>query len=264
MICTAHCTAQSYNLAEIRKNLRNDSRMLVIDDAVHFHLGPDSDVFLIYGCMILWGVGEQEQKSFSLFIKPFENDPVGTIEREDWVYHYGDTTKIYHDELLIDQQNIIPAKLAVSYGIAQSLKLAFFERQIDKTMEETQYLPHHMAKYGKIPLSRREMCRKIGELLVARNYVNLHSDILDIPGYFWNHQELESTYKITISHLDVKSRTEVLNKRLDIMRDLFEMLGHELEHRHSSYLEWVIISLICMEIVLTILIHFLQATSDLS
>jgi uncharacterized Rmd1/YagE family protein len=44
----------------------------------------------------------------------------------------------------------------------------------------------------------------------------------------------------------------VLYKRLDVIHELFEMLGNELNHQHSSRLEWTIIYLIVIEVVLTV------------
>ena len=58
------------------------------------------------------------------------------------------------------------------------------------------------------------------------------------------------------NHLDLETRIEVLNQRLDIVHDLFEMLGNELNHQHSSKLEWIIIWLIVIEVVMSIVHHY--------
>ena len=41
---------------------------------------------------------------------------------------------------------------------------------------------------------------------------------------------------------------EVLNKRLDIIKELFDMLASELANRHSNTLEWIVIILIMVEV----------------
>ena len=41
---------------------------------------------------------------------------------------------------------------------------------------------------------------------------------------------------------------EVLNKRLDIIKELFDMLASELANRHSNTLEWIVIILIMIEV----------------
>jgi uncharacterized Rmd1/YagE family protein len=55
--------------------------------------------------------------------------------------------------------------------------------------------------------------------------------------------------------VSLDQRTQVLNKRLDIIRDLFEVLGDELNSRHSGLMEWAIVVLILMELIVSLLTH---------
>jgi len=48
---------------------------------------------------------------------------------------------------------------------------------------------------------------------LQRNSVNLHSDILDVPDFFWENSELEPLYAMTRSYLDLNKRVEILNRR---------------------------------------------------
>ena len=93
----------------------------------------------------------------------------------------------------------------------------------------------------------------MGELFIERSSVNLHFDILDVPEFFWEHSELEPLYRMISKHFDLATRLEVLNKKLDTIRDLFTVLVNELNHQHSSKLEWIIIWLIVIEVVVTLL-----------
>ena len=94
--------------------------------------------------------------------------------------------------------------------------------------------PH---RHGKISLDRTEISKKIGQLFIERNSVNLYSDILDTPEFFWEQEQFQTFYHRIYSYLEIGKRVAVLNKRLDIMKELFEMLGAELQDRHSSNLE---------------------------
>ena len=49
-------------------------------------------------------------------------------------------------------------------------------------------------------------------------------------------------------YLEIDRRAEVLNKRLDIIKELFDMLANELHNSHSNKLEWIVIILIFIEI----------------
>jgi uncharacterized Rmd1/YagE family protein len=51
-------------------------------------------------------------------------------------------------------------------------------------------------------------------------------------------------------YLELKPRIELLNLKLRTIHDLYDMLAAEQNHKHSSFLEWIIIILIATEIVL--------------
>ena len=93
----------------------------------------------------------------------------------------------------------------------------------------------------------------MGELFLQRSNVNLHSDILDTPELFWEFDEYEQMYILGRSYLDIDKRIEILNQRLDILKDLYEMLQNELNVKHSAKIEIIIIVLILAEIVLQVM-----------
>ena len=64
----------------------------------------------------------------------------------------------------------------------------------------------------------------IGEVFVIRHDVNLHSDILDTPDFFWEEDRFAPEYKMFMGYLEMTGRVDVLNKRLDMLR---ELLGTE-------------------------------------
>ncbi len=75
----------------------------------------------------------------------------------------------------------------------------------------------------------------------------------DKPEFFWEHKKLEPTYDSVHNYLDVGQRREVLNKRLGIVQELFEVLKSEKDSRHGVRLELVVIWLIVAEALLQIL-----------
>ena len=142
-----------------------------------------------------------------------------------------------------------------------------------------------MAVDGKIRLKKTAIAKRIGQLFVDRASINLHSDILDHPDFFWEDDEWLSLYLKTSKYLEIERRaevptkpkseglqgtsrlngttnsetttlsltitltpTQVLNKRLDIIKELFDMLASELHQSHSNKLEWIVIILIAIEV----------------
>lgn len=211
------------------------------------------DVFLFpYGAIAMWGFSEEEEKHFLTIIKEFEKESLSKIELDEFSFAYGENMRIDEDEIILQNKSTL-TKLAISHGLAQSVKLTVFEDLIQRTIEHTNHLPIALAKKGKISLSRKEISQKLGELFIERNFINLHTEVLDTPEFFWDHPELEPFYRRTSHYLDVNKRVEVLNKRLNVVHELFEILSNELNHQHSSRLEWAIIILILIEVVIAVL-----------
>lgn len=257
MRCTTFCTAANYDLPRLFQSLQKFGSTQLFRDCVHIVLKeerkPKGDIFYFsYGCIVLWGFTDEEEQAILGSVKEFEKNPIPKAEIDEFTYAYGDSMKIEEDEILLPSKNTL-TKLAISYGLAQSVKLTTFEETIQKTIDNTKNLPEDLATKGKISMSRKEISKKMGELFIERKFINLHSEILDTPEFFWNYPELEPFYRRTTHYLDSSKRVDVLNKRLGVVHELFEILTNELNHQHSSRLEWTIIILIFIEILIVIL-----------
>ena len=58
---------------------------------------------------------------------------------------------------------------------------------------------------------------------------------------------------MVMSYLEMSGRTEILNKRLDMLRELLDVLQQQMESSHAVKLEWIVIWLIVAEVVLQVL-----------
>ena len=92
---------------------------------------------------------------------------------------------IANDVISVPENSSVKSRLAVSFAIAQSAVLAVFEARIERKIEEYKYIPETLAKNGKVRLSPKQLGTMIGEVFVIRHDVNLHSEILDKPDFFW-------------------------------------------------------------------------------
>ena len=88
---------------------------------------------------------------------------------------------------------------------------------------------------------------------MIRHDVNLHTEILDTPDFFWHDGQLfENDYQMVMGYLEMSGRTEVLNKRLDMLRELLDVLQQQMENAHAVKLEWIVIWLIVVEVLLQV------------
>lgn len=264
MRCTTYCTADSYSIPRLLANLKENNRNPTLyRNVIHISAPKEAaeggEIFYFpYGVVVFFGFSEEEEHSVLNKLRDFEVTPLAIREYDELSFLYGSPFKIHQDDITLPDPSPL-VKLAIAFAAAQSVKLTTFENTIQETIAKTRPLPENLFKKGKIFLSRKEISRKIGELFIERNSINLHSDILDTPEFFWEYPEVEPYYRAIVNYLDVAPRVDVLNKRLDIVRELLEMLGNQLNHQHSSALEWTIIWLIVIEVSIALAreFHFL-------
>lgn len=255
MRCLTISTAETYDLHGLAMALEDVEFINFYTDALHAAYKEWNIFIFRYGCVVLWNVPTEAETQFLTFLQKFAQNVINPVY-EEFEYSFASKPRFFQDKITLTKTRSHALQmLAVSYGLSQAIKLSAFEARIDNTIEMTKNIPQELAHRGKISLARKEISKRIGELFIERNSVNLHSDILDAPVFIWDHPEYENLYTLTINDLELHARTAVLNRRLDIVKELFEMMRDELNNRHSTMLELIIISLIMIEVFLTLFIH---------
>jgi uncharacterized Rmd1/YagE family protein len=269
MRCVAFCTAWNYKLIPLSDYFRSKHWIVKFykDFLYITRLNTKTDIYFFkHGTFVTWGLTSREEQRLLQQIAAFSVETVeeNKIEVGCFIYKIGKKTNIAsHERLNVDIITISheeadnpQIKLAISYGLAQSVKLELHEELIQKTINNNNFIPYELAKKGQILLSRRAISKRIGEIFIERSSVNLNSEYLEAPEYFWEYAHLESYYVMTEQFLDIPKRVAALNSKLDVLHDMFDMLNKQLEYRYSSMLESIIILLIVIEIVVSIIYHF--------
>jgi uncharacterized Rmd1/YagE family protein len=261
MRCTGYCTAENYQLNKVSDYFKKKNFQTRLYRNVLYLLAPNKqdEIFVFaLGCFVSWGLTSKEENDFAREIQTFAINPIPKVEIDRFIFSYGNRTSLQtHDrfnaDIIMLEDDDVQIKLAISYGIAQSVKLEYYEESVQSTIRKNHSLPSELAHKGRISLSGKSISKRMGELFLERASVNLSSEYLDMPEYFWQFPRLESYYIMTEKFLDISRRVNSLNQRLDVLHGLFDMLTTQLQHRHSSLLEWIIILLIFIEIVMTLL-----------
>ncbi|KAK1251584.1 hypothetical protein MKX07_007063 [Trichoderma sp. CBMAI-0711] len=145
------------------------------------------------------------------------------------------------------------AKVAFSSGLARSTKLAVLESALTSYFESTRNIPALLSQGAGVPLSRRFILQKTGELLSLRAKLNHYSELTDnLPDIFWDSRSelgLEGYYDQVGRALDVNVRIRALNQKMDYAQEIATVLRELSSEQHGTRLEWIIIVLIFVEVV---------------
>jgi uncharacterized Rmd1/YagE family protein len=264
MRCTSICSANAYHIDELAKHLRTQAyEPKFYDDIIHIEQVDEErefrgDAFFFpYGCIVTWGLNDDEDDQLVDLVKSFQKKPTDEVFKDVSYYTISPSPT---DDAFIDEENdemILPTediliKLSFSHALSQSVKLSSFEHSISKTIDKTRNLPEELATKGHIPLSRRKLAKLMGELFAQRDSMNLDSDILDTPEFFWRRPKYEPFYLMGSNYLDIQARVAILNRKLDRVHEQYDILSNEHKHLHSTRLEVVVIILIMIEVLFTI------------
>ncbi|XP_017277066.1 required for meiotic nuclear division protein 1 homolog [Kryptolebias marmoratus] len=270
MQCIAFATADQYHLPTLSHDLinhgfhevdlpRDASNVLVI--STEMVAKPDDSALIFFfreGSVIFWNVEEKMIKKVLRLLEHHEIQPYEVAlvhwENEEINYTVGEgNTKLERGSFMLsdemDQQDAVLEKFAFSNALCLSVKLAIWEVALDNFVESIQSIPESLKSGKKVNLSSAEVMQKIGELFTLRHCINLRSDLLLTPDFYWDRENLEKLYDKTCQFLSINRRVNVVNEKLEHCTQLTDLMRSHLSEKHSLRLEWMIVILITIEVM---------------
>eukprot|EP00928_Gymnodinium_smaydae_P031930 TRINITY_DN23270_c0_g2_i1.p1 TRINITY_DN23270_c0_g2~~TRINITY_DN23270_c0_g2_i1.p1 ORF type:complete len:561 (+),score=73.27 TRINITY_DN23270_c0_g2_i1:63-1685(+) len=200
-----------------------------------------------FGCLVCWGCNPDEAAAARAALKPYLKEPKESADIEEDGVDFEQRDLKSFEVWLSCRAPPTFERASLAYALAQSVRLGSLEMRVERWISRTRTFPEQLAKHGHTNIKGREVTRMMGELFALRHEVNLETDILDTPDLFWDYSDYVPLYRSARGHLDVDRRVEVLNKRFEVLQDLFDALEAELTERHATRLEWVVIVLCALE-----------------
>lgn len=248
MICKAYLVAQSINI----KALPSEKKLREVA-----YLKVQNNIYMVfpYGVVVCWGDGNLSDAL--VLIKDHTNGEIPSNKMLFDEFEVNVSTGPHNKLVFEDTINIEEVDelvlIAISHPIAQSLRLTQHEDASIQSIDKIKHIPSTLAKYGKIKESKKEISRMQGHLYVLKGNISFEHSILDKPEFFWEYPEYDNFYNRMSDYLEIEPRIEILNKKMATIDETLSILSNELNHRHSSKLEWIIILLILFEIVIFLL-----------
>lgn len=267
MRCLSYCLGNELKLALLYKDLKRakvPAHFYGDVLAVQYPEDASSVFYFANGTLVMWNVFKKRSAEIRSFAQNYVVDPFDTLEQDEFSYRYSTRSYIkphgYFNVDLIYLNGELEDQLAISYALGQSVKLQAYEQQVTGMVNRYAPLMQDLAMHGRIHVSRREIPRIMGRIFLLKSSINLKSEYLNVPKYFWEYCSLEPEFKKVEKYMDILPRVDVLNQKLDVLSEIFDTLDGQLQHRQSSALEVIIIVLIGVEIVFSMLELWLLKT----
>ncbi|KAI0000088.1 hypothetical protein F4779DRAFT_604930 [Xylariaceae sp. FL0662B] len=266
------CVAQQFDMDAVQEILRFHAFQLDPDGAefdtravVHARGFNNGDIFVFpSGTVVAWSVPAHTLKTLATeqLIRAADLPHVHLLEMEelefvpdetrDTSYMKGDVVVLgtRAQELQNNRLETTLAKIAFSSGLARSPKLAVLENRLTDYFENSKTTLNALEGESHHKLKRRDVLKVTGQLLSLRSQLNHYSDITDqLPDMFWDSQSnLEEYYNQIGASLNIRQRISHVNKQIDYAFETMSVLRDIVSEKSSNRLEWIIITLITIEV----------------
>jgi len=174
-------------------------------------------VFPNNGSFVCWGLSQEEAQGFAGRVLRFQGVQVGPLrepetEELDFITDPSEQTRLQGDLIILGKgqneteagdavsslpksmfpQDTVMARYAFSQALSRSTSLSALEVSLEEYLSSVANLPHSLEMTGKPGLRRRELIKKLGELMKFRQGLNLsRENFADTPDFYWTQPILE-------------------------------------------------------------------------
>ncbi|KAL3270721.1 hypothetical protein HHI36_021247 [Cryptolaemus montrouzieri] len=274
----AFATAEEYCLEDLIDGLKqqdlyepkfveNSDDVVVATAKYQVDKEPREIFFFREGSVVLWNVNDIECGNLLSFLRKYETDSYS----DQMVHGESELMSYKHQEvgkhsviekngnflINMNEDAVILDKYTFSNALVLSVKLGVWEASLQKYIDSIEFITEDLKEGKKIKMTREQVLRKHGELFALRHLINLSSDLLDTPDFYWDNDQLESLYLQVCNYFYINKRTKVMNEKINHCVELIELLSTHLSDKHHTRLEWMVILLITVEVIFEI-IHYVD------
>jgi required for meiotic nuclear division protein 1 len=219
-------------------------------DELFYKEGEANFIYVFkYGVVCFLNYDEASRKAFLERIGPFcknvfehplsEEFEVETDARE---YKFG------YNKIEIIKPDIEVLRL-IMLNVSQSVSLDYYLEQTNLLQEETNSHTLNLERRGRLDISGQSLKMYIGKTLNLKNRIAENLYIFDSPPETWEDENLnridlglKRTFDLQERYRDIREGLEIVKENLELFKDL-------LQYRNSTYLEWIIIILVFLEVL---------------
>ena len=219
-------------------------------DELFYKTGELSFVYVFkYGVVCFLNYVEAERDAFLHRIAPFcrnmfelklsESFEVETDAKEN---------KFGYNKIEIVSPDIEVLRL-IMLNVSQSVSLDYYSEQTNLLQEETNSHTQSLERRGRLAITGQSLKRYIGKTLNLKNRIAENLYIFDSPPETWEDENLNKIDQGLKRTFDLQDRYRDIREGLEIVKENLELFKDLLQYRNSTYLEWIIISLVFLEVL---------------
>jgi uncharacterized Rmd1/YagE family protein len=205
-----------------------------------------------YGVVVLFNVGDPEQKTFLKELKERVEKPYRRHETEDTRVLLGTPAEGVSADGISLAALTLPRLQVVATVLARSVSLAWYETAMAASFDMIEPLARELDKPRASGRVLKEVLRHIGSTLLTQQKVIGRVEIADKPDILWDQPELERLYARLEDEYELGERLATLERKLELIERTAEITLDLVQARRTLRVEWYIVALIVFEVGLTL------------
>lgn len=219
---------------------------------------PGKYLYLLgYGVVVFAGYDDIKITETIKFISNYTKNQL--IKKKDEVfkvyYNRNKPDKFGYNGIYVSRMNKDIIRI-IMLNVGQSVALDSYTEFSESVFDETRVFTEQLEKNGKISISSKKLQKFIGKTLNIRNRIIDNLYIVDSPEETWGDEYLNKIDSGLKRTFDIKARFRDIDDELKIVKENLDLFKDLLQHNHSSFLEWIVILLILVEVVNAFAVKF--------
>lgn len=226
-------------------------------DKVFFRIENGQYIGLFrYGVIGFFGLAPGKEEEYIMKVLPHCTGIYETPFREEMaVVVTGEAEQVEFNRIHLKRVDLGAIKI-VMINLAHSVVLDDYTHIAETLLEDTNRHTRHLEQKGRISLKGKKLIRYIARVMNLKNRVAENLNITDNSDITWENERL---YRLDMElkiNFDINDRHRYLQDQLATIKENLELFKDIMQHRESTFLEWIIIILILIEVVDTFWLKF--------
>lgn len=204
-----------------------------------------------YGAVVFANMGDTDMSQNLSFLQRFTDHPLPEKIRDDFeIKLRPEQPEIHFGFDMLEAPEISEDVIKIAMlNVAHSVALDFYSQRAHELLNEMQQFTTQMELRGSVSISRKNMLRFIGRALNTKNRIVENLFIFDSPDLTWEDEYLDRIHRGLARTLETQTRFREIEYTFKVIEDNLSVFRELYLHRESSKLEWIIIILICIEVI---------------
>lgn len=217
-------------------------------------------VLFRYGVVVLFDLDPLEEDSFLTSLRRLVFDPMEPPEAEEtriYVQPEGEDRVEHSGAIVLSEPT--PERLQVLADIlGKNAVLDHYEGRVAQVFDKIEPLAATLQRKGDFGSQGKELLQQIGGVLLTQQRMVGRVEVLEKPEVLWERNNLERFYLRLEDEYELRERSRILDRKLDLIARTSETLLELMQNRRSMRVEWYIVILIVIEIGLSMVDIFLR------